>query len=214
MLSYDFLNLLGLWDKIFIHIDLVQKKLKDSTMNFEDAVMDLKALRDHFSGAREVLISESVEEGLSLCQEWEVEVERRRRRKKRMSSENSRDTGLTAKEEMERVMKGTLDRLNREMDDRFQRLHDTDSKFGFLLNVHGLCYCTVSKELHMQENCKKLGEFYSIDIDGQQLYEEILDCRMQISGRPNTRVVAKSFFLKSSQASSHLTSSQVKSQVI
>ncbi|KAJ8040114.1 hypothetical protein HOLleu_14319 [Holothuria leucospilota] len=116
--------------------------------------MDLKALRDHFNGEREVLISESVEEGLNLCQEWEVGVERRRRRKKRMPSENSRDTGLTAKEEMERIMEGTLDRLNREMDEMFQRLDDTDSNFGFLLRVQGLCNGTVSEELYLQENCK------------------------------------------------------------
>ena len=55
-----------------------------------------------------------------------------------MADENSRDAGLTAKEEMERVMKGTLDRLHREMDKRFACLHDTDAKFGFLLDVEGL----------------------------------------------------------------------------
>ena len=54
-----------------------------------------------------------------------------------MADENSRDSGLTAKEEMERVMKGTLDSLHREMDERFARLHDTDAKFGFLLDVEG-----------------------------------------------------------------------------
>ena len=35
-----------------------------------------------------------------------------------MADENSRDAGLTAKEETERVMKGTLDSLHREMDVR------------------------------------------------------------------------------------------------
>ncbi|KAJ8023965.1 hypothetical protein HOLleu_36555 [Holothuria leucospilota] len=98
-MSYDFLTILGFWDKILIRNDRVQERLQDPSMNFHDAVMDLKALRDHFNGEWEVLISESVEEGLNLCQEWEVEVERRRRRKKRMPRENSRDTGLTAKEE-------------------------------------------------------------------------------------------------------------------
>ena len=59
-----------------------------------------------------------------------------------MAGENSRDAGLTAKEEMERVMKGTLDRLHRKMVERFARLHDTDTKFGLLLDVEGLCYGT------------------------------------------------------------------------
>ncbi|KAJ8048191.1 hypothetical protein HOLleu_00398 [Holothuria leucospilota] len=141
MLSYDFLTLLEFWDIILIGIDRVQKKLKDQTMNFDDAPMDSKALISMVRG--KVLISESVEEGLNLCQEWKVEVKRRRGRKKRMPSENARDAGLTAKEEMERVMKGILDHVNREMDERFQRLHDTDSKFGFLLYVHGLCCGTI-----------------------------------------------------------------------
>lgn len=32
-------------------------------------------------------------------------------------------------------MKGTLDHLHREMDERFGRLPDTDTKFGFHLDV-------------------------------------------------------------------------------
>ncbi|XP_069944216.1 protein O-linked-mannose beta-1,2-N-acetylglucosaminyltransferase 1-like [Cherax quadricarinatus] len=44
-----------------------------------------------------------------------------------MVDENSRDAGLTAKEEMERDMKGTLDRFHGEIDERFTRLHDTDA---------------------------------------------------------------------------------------
>ncbi|XP_071532015.1 uncharacterized protein [Panulirus ornatus] len=52
-----------------------------------------------------------------------------------MADEDSRDAGLTDKEEIERVMKVTLDRLHREIDERFIRLHDTDGKFGFLLSI-------------------------------------------------------------------------------
>ena len=70
-------------------------------MNFHHAALDLKALRDHFDDEREVLVNESLEEGLSLCQEWNIEVEIRRRRKTRMADESSRDAGLTAKEQME-----------------------------------------------------------------------------------------------------------------
>ena len=62
-----------------------------------------------------------------------------------MADENSRDVGLIpVKEEMERVMKGLL---HREMDERFKRLQDTDTKFGFLLDVVGLCYGAVHDEL-------------------------------------------------------------------
>lgn len=103
-----------------------------------------------------------------------------------MPGENSRDAGLSAKEEMERVMKGTLDRLHREMDERFTRLHDTDAKFRFLLNVEGLCYGAYNNDL--KKKCEHLGEFYSSDVDGQQLYEEILDCRMLLLSRANMKI--------------------------
>ena len=100
MLSYDFLTLLGFRNKVLIRIDRIQKRLQGPSMNFHDAALDLKALRDHFDDEREVLASECLEEGLSLSQEWNTEVERRQRRKKRMVDEKSRDAGSTAKEEM------------------------------------------------------------------------------------------------------------------
>ncbi|XP_040262207.1 52 kDa repressor of the inhibitor of the protein kinase-like [Bufo bufo] len=186
MLSYDFLTLLGFWNKVLICIDRIQKRLQDPSMNFHDAALDLKALRDHFDDDREVLVSESLEEGLSLCQDWNIEVERRRRRKKQMPGENLRDVGLSAKEEMERVMKGTLVRLHREMDEKFTRLHDTDAKFGFLLDVGGLCSGAYNNDL--KKKCENLAEFYSSDVDGQQLYEEILDCRMLLLSRANMKI--------------------------
>ena len=81
MLSYDFLTLLGFWNKVLIRIDRIQKRFQDPSMNFHDAALDLKALRDHFDDERVVLVSGSLEEGLGLCQKWNIEVERRRRRK-------------------------------------------------------------------------------------------------------------------------------------
>ncbi|XP_059821487.1 uncharacterized protein LOC132391836 [Hypanus sabinus] len=97
-----------------------------------------------------------------------------------------RTRGLTAKEEMERVMKGTLDCLHREMNERFACLHDTDAKFGFLLDVERLCYGADSNNL--KKKCENLGELYDSDIDGQQQYEEILDCRMLLSRQVNMKI--------------------------
>ena len=111
-----------------------------------------------------------------------------------MADENSRDAGLTAKEEMGRVMKGTLDRLHREMDERFARLHDTDDKFGFLLDVEGLCYGADSNDL--KKKCENLGELSSSDVDEQQLYEEILDCRMLLSSGANMKISRPEELLK------------------
>ena len=85
MMSFDFLTLLGFWDKILICIDRVQNRLQDPSMNFHDAALDLKALRDQFDNKRKMWVSESLEEGHNRCQQWNVEIEKRRRRKKRMA---------------------------------------------------------------------------------------------------------------------------------
>ncbi|XP_053119697.1 52 kDa repressor of the inhibitor of the protein kinase-like [Hemicordylus capensis] len=185
LLTYCFLTLLGFWNNILARIDSVQKRLQDPKMNFHNAAVDLKSLQAHFDGEREVLVREALDVGHRLCEEWDVDFERHPRRKKRMPGEKSRDVGLTAREEMERVMKGTLDRLNRELGERFTRLHDTDAKFGFLLDIEGLCYSADRENLKM--NCENFCQMYRTDVD-VQLYDEILDVRMLLAARTNMRV--------------------------
>ncbi|XP_053153204.1 uncharacterized protein LOC128345369 [Hemicordylus capensis] len=192
LLTYGFLTLLGFWNKILIQIDRVQKRLQDPSMNFHDAAVDLKALQDRLDGEREVLVSEALNVGLRLCQEWDVDFERHPRRKKPMPGEKSRDAGLTAREEMERVMKGTLDRLNKELDQRFTRLHDTDAKFGFLLDIEGLCYSADRENL---KNCENFCQMYSTDVD-VELYDANLDCRMLLAAQTDMRVAGPEQLLK------------------
>ncbi|CAN7942344.1 unnamed protein product [Ixodes pacificus] len=194
MLSFDFLTLLGFWNKILVHINRVQKRLQDPKMNFHDAALDMKALRDHFHDERETLVSEPLDEGLGLCEAWNVDVERRSRRKKQMPGEKSKGEELTAKQGIERVMKFTLDRLHSEIDERFTRLQDTDAKFGFLLDVNKLCYSDDKNEL--KTNCYTFGEFYSSDVNAQDLYEEILDCRLLLSRRAEQKVSRPEELLK------------------
>ncbi|GBN77815.1 hypothetical protein AVEN_123080-1 [Araneus ventricosus] len=98
-----------------------------------------------------------------------------------MVGENSQDAGLSAKNEMERVMKSTLDHIHMEINERFFRLNEMDLKFGFLLNVEELCYGHITDVL--LENCKNLGDLYSREFNGLELHDEILDCRMLLSIR-------------------------------
>ena len=103
-----------------------------------------------------------------------------------MAGENVRDAGLLATDQMKRVMKGALNRLYKEMNDRFSRLFDIDVKFGFLLDVQRLCY---SRDCgNLESLCDNLASVYSDDLDGNQLYEEIIDCKMSISSRINVRL--------------------------
>ena len=79
-----FPTLYGFWNKVpvLIRIDRIQKRLQDPSMNFHDAVLNFNALLDQFDNEREVLVSDSLEERLGLCEEWNTKVERHRRRKK------------------------------------------------------------------------------------------------------------------------------------
>ena len=55
-----------------------------------------------------------------------------------MPGETAQDAGLSAKQEIMRLMKGSVDRLLSELKERFTRLDDLNKIFGFLLNVQEL----------------------------------------------------------------------------
>ncbi|XP_067145007.1 uncharacterized protein [Centruroides vittatus] len=84
-------------------------------------------------------------------------------------------------------MTGLLDRIVCEMSERFTCLHETDTRFGFLLDVKILCYSTDNCD-NLKKKCKKLGDFYGCDVNGEQLYKEILDVQMLISTRKNVKI--------------------------
>ena len=123
-------------------------------------------------------VEQSIENGLLLSQEFDVQVKRHQRRKKKNAREEARGTGLTVKEELRRIMKATVDKFQTEMDHRFKRLHDEDFKFGFLLNIEELCDGNENTNLHSK--CIQLDKVYKSDFDGEHLYEEILHCTMKV----------------------------------
>ena len=83
ILIYNFMTLIGFWKRLLIPIDRVQKRLQDKTINFHNAALDVKGLRDHFNDERERIVDECLENGKILCDKWGVEFERRPRRKKK-----------------------------------------------------------------------------------------------------------------------------------
>lgn len=93
-------------------------------MNFHEVALDTKALREYFLDERETLVSEALDEGLGRCEEWDIDVEKRSRRKKQMPGEKSKGDVLTTKQEMERTVKSTLDRVHTEMEERFTQLQE------------------------------------------------------------------------------------------
>ena len=82
ILTFDFMTLIGFWKRLLIPIDRVQKRLQDKTINFHNAAVDLKGLRDHFNDESERIVHKCLKNGKIFCDKWSVEFEKRPRRKK------------------------------------------------------------------------------------------------------------------------------------
>ena len=107
-----------------------------------------------------------------------------------MASKNARYAGLSTRNEMKRLIKEVLDRLHKEICNRFFRLFDIDFKIGFLLDFQSFCCGPKLSDCEQSESmCENLGAVYSSDIDGKQLYDDIIDCKMLISSLVNLKLL-------------------------
>ena len=93
-----------------------------------------------------------------------------------MPDEVTRDAGLDAVTEMNRMMKSGLDRLQEEMRQRFSRLKELDQDFGWLLDTTALLSSN-DQSFDLKEKCISFSEHYDNDVDGVELHQEIIDCR-------------------------------------
>ena len=82
------------------------------------------------------------------------------------------DAAFSAEDEIMRITKGVLDRLNMEITTWFTRLRNLDYK---ILDAIGLMHCVDVNQL--RDSCTRLGNFYDTDVDGLKLFNEICDCK-------------------------------------
>ena len=99
-----------------------------------------------------------------------------------MSGELARDEGLSAEQEIMRVMESTLDRFQQEMVKRFTRLKELNAKFGSLQDTVHLMEIEHqgSTDVTIRQSCKDLRTICHTCFDGTELYVEICDCRMSL----------------------------------
>ena len=200
ILIFNFIFLLHFWNNILGKVDRVQKRLQDPTMNFKNAASDMKMLENFFKEFRDHLCQNSIEYSKGRCMEWGIEVERRVRRQRIMPGERAGDSGLSAEDEVSRVLKMILDCFQQELTTRFRRLNDLNKKFEFLLDVRILLKKNGDENQEsLQQRCLDLGNFYSTDISGAELFTEIVDCQMLLESRggpiPTTPLDLLSFIL-------------------
>ncbi|XP_068115887.1 zinc finger MYM-type protein 1-like [Hyperolius riggenbachi] len=194
ILTFEFLVLLRFWNTILAKIDRVQKRLQDHTMNFHNAAQDIQALQVYFLENSDDICNISLAEAKKLCSSCNVQVERRPRKKKKMAGETAEDVGLTAEKEMLRLMKSMIDKIHTEMGDRFNSLKKLDSSFGFLLDIKELM-CTTD-ESTLKQRCIDMGSFYDTDLDGLEMFSEILDCQMLLNTRADVKLLTPEDLLR------------------
>ena len=183
VLTYNFLCLLHFWNNVLGRINRVQKRLQDPAMNFREAAADLDCLQAFLHEHYDDICERAMSYGKSKCEDWGIEIHRRVRRRRRMPGELARDAGLTAEQEVIRVLKSILDRLVSEMTDRFSRL-----RVGFLLDTKSLLLQRVpdgadDTDTELRSQCLHFGKIYSNDVDGTELIQDVLDCRLLIKER-------------------------------
>jgi hypothetical protein len=155
VMNFNFITLLNFWHTVLSKIDRVQKRLQDPSMNFHDAALDLEGLQQQLSSIREDVCITAVTAAKDLCEKLGIRVEGRIRRRKQMPGENARDAGLSAVEEITRIMKSVIDRLIQEITTRFGRLKTLDEKFGFLFDINKLFASDTSDDIrqHCELDC-------------------------------------------------------------
>ena len=95
-----------------------------------------------------------------------------------MPGELARDAGLSAEEEIGRVMKNEFDRLQHEMSTRtFFTTKRPAIHLDFCWTLR-LFYLTLSDEDAIRRNCADFANIYDTDIHGYELFIENCDCRM------------------------------------
>ncbi|XP_035209687.1 uncharacterized protein LOC118184142 [Stegodyphus dumicola] len=155
-------------------------------MNFHNAARDIQALQDYLLQNRDEIFMKSLGDAKELCNACDVQAERRQRKKKKMPGEIAEDVGLTAENEMPCLMKSMLEKIHIEMADIFISLKKVDSNFGFLLDINGLM--ATGNESSLKQCCISMENVYDTDLDGLEMYTEIMDCRMLLKTRADVKL--------------------------
>lgn len=130
MQSFSFLCYLNLWEPVLLEINDAQKYLQIKRLNVLQCHIKLNSLQTHFMEQRDALIQNAVIAAKTICEELEISTERRVRRRKNMSGENSRDVGLSLEQEVRREMFLSMDRIIKEIKERFDQLHVLERKYS------------------------------------------------------------------------------------
>ena len=173
--QFTFVSLLKFWCPILSSVQRVTKRLQDPKIDLIQASDDLDGLNRIIYLKSKDIIKNAVRLASEYCEKCNVPLARVRRRKM-MPGESVKDDGLSAIEEMKRIINEIANRLKTELSERSGRVCRLADKFSFLVKLDSI---DVEKMKHlntMKLQSQNFANHFETDVNSSFLYEEIVDC--------------------------------------
>ena len=95
---------------------------------------------------------------------------------KMMPGESVKDDGLSAIEEMKRIMNEIANTLKTELSERSGRVCRLADKFSFLVKLDSIDIEKMEHLKTMKQLCQNFANHFETDVNSSFLYKEIVDC--------------------------------------
>ena len=93
-----------------------------------------------------------------------------------MPGESVKDDGLSAIEEMKRIMNEIANRLKTKLSERSGRVRRLADKFSFLVKLNSIDVEKMEHLKTLKQQCQNFANHFGTDVNSSFLYEEIIDC--------------------------------------
>ena len=135
---FFFVSFLQFWMEVLKESYDTQKYLQRRGLSLENCSHKMNVFIAFIVNDRDVLVKQSIETAIKICERQEIPIEERRvRRKKMMPGGHAEDVGLSAVEEIKRCMLEAMDRFRSEAEKWLSEICMLNEVFGFL-NPHAL----------------------------------------------------------------------------
>nr|XP_039261934.1 zinc finger MYM-type protein 1-like [Styela clava] len=152
--QFTFVSLLKFWCPVLSSVQKVTKRLQDPKIDLIQASDDLDGLNRIIDLKSEDIIKNADRSASEYCEEWNVPLTRVRQRKM-MPGESVKDCGLSAIEEMQRIMNEIANRLKTELSERSGRVSRLADKFSFLLKLDSIDVENIEHLKTLKRQCER-----------------------------------------------------------
>ena len=173
--QFTFVSLLKFWCPISSSVQRVTKRLQDSKINLIQASDNLDGINRIIDLKSEDIIRNAVRSASENCEKWNVPLTKVRRRKM-MPGEIVKDDGLSAIEEMKRIMNEIANRLKTELSERSGRVCRLADQFSFFVKLDSIDVEKMEHLKTLKRQCQNLANHFETNVNSSFLYKKIVDC--------------------------------------